>query len=406
MASTKFQSAQLVECLLSPKVQVQLPVEAEEVKAKLSPAQVAKVFTDLVPGVRTFLFRQQRGQFVLKFIQSVYKDGWSAFRGTALHDHLKSLMRVVVHYGHDGKPGAASYLTQVAEAFMDCQAVQGRVVESIGLQIRGVTTNFRGLVTALVGEYKSMALKMLAYERIAEGRAHDDATPTHYENRLTADLGQQLGLNASDVRRAALDEHAQARFARLRPREIDPAVARGRELFDMDALLQALVSELNSFNASSAPDSLPRLFLDWASQNITEKHVVFDEDTCSRVEVDRTLAMAVLEVLFLGQLGDLADEMYRGTKLCELFDAQPGEACAEAEQVVDCNTAEDCALTNEVDQDKMLIVQYSNTRKCRNDDTFTSLVSVLAAPLSLVAALGNFFELLLPSRRSTSVIGA
>lgn len=320
MAPIKFQSAQLVERFLSSEVQVQLPVDGEEVKAQLTAAQVAKVFTDHVPGVRKFLFRQQRGQYVLKFLQMAYKDGWSIFRGTALHDHLKWLMRLIVHYGHEGKSGAAQYLTEVAEAFMDCQAVQARVVERIGLQIRGVTTNFHGLVVALVGEYKTMALKMLAAERLMQGMAHDDATPTHYENRLTADLGQHLGLNADDVRRAELDEHSRSRFAKLRAHdEVHAAVVRCRELFDLEAFLKALVSELSSFSAASSSNSLPRLFLDWASENMTEKHVVFDEDTCTCIDVDCTLAMAILEVLFLGQLVGPADETYRGRALCDLF---------------------------------------------------------------------------------------
>merc|ERR1711953_1272991 len=107
--------------------------------------------------------------------------------------------------------------------------------------------------------------------------------------------------------------------ARLCAHEADSVAMRARELFDMDALLQALVSELNSFGAASTPDSLPRLFLDWASQNLTDKHVVFDEDTCSRVDVDRTFAMAILEWLFLGQLEQVRHTTYRGYSMSELF---------------------------------------------------------------------------------------
>jgi hypothetical protein len=334
--------AKLVECLLSEEVQVPLPMVSEEVQTRLTPAEVAKVFTDHVPGVRKLLFRQQSGQYVLNFLQSAYKDGWSAFRGTPLEGHLKWLMRLIVHHGHEGKPGAAQYLREVAEAFMDCQAVQARVVERIGLQIRGITNDFRGLVVALAGEYKTMALKMLAAERIAQGKAHDDATPTHYENRLTADLGEHLGLNADDVRRALLDEHARARFAKLPSKEVKTAAARCRDLFDLEALVQVLVSELNSFSESSSPNSLPRLFLDWVSENMAEKHVVFDQETFTRVDVDRTLVIAVMEVVFLGQLDELTNSEYRGAAICDLFEKPQmiqsvgndmrAEACHDADE--------------------------------------------------------------------------
>jgi len=309
-----------VEKLLSPQVQVQIQEDIKEIDAKLTAAEVARVFTEHVPGVRSFLFREQPGQYVLKFLQVAYKDGWSAFRGTEIHNHLKWLMRLIVHHGHEGRPEAAKYLKEVAEAFMDCQAVQARVVEKVGLQIQGVTTDFRGLVVAMVGEYKTMALKMLAAERLAQRKAYDDATPTHYENRLTADLGQQLGINANDVRRATLDEHASSRFARVRGADADAAILRARELFDIAALLQALVSELNSFTVDSSPESLPQLFLKWADQHIADKHVVLDEETCSRIDVDCNLVMAVLETIFLGRVVGLADSMYRGRDMCTLLE--------------------------------------------------------------------------------------
>jgi hypothetical protein len=310
---------ELVERMLSPEVQVQIPVTVEEVEAKLTSEQVAEVFAKHVPGVRNFLFRQQYGQYVIRFMQMAYQDGFRAFKGTPLEDHLKWLFRLIVHYGQENKPDASRCLTEVAEAFMDCQAVQARVVERLGLQIRGVTANFKGLVKALIGEYKTMALKMLAVERISERKARDDATPTHYENRLAEDIGEFIGLNADDIRRASLDEHARARFACLSPEDAKLAAFRCRELFDFDAFLQAFMSELNSFSAESPANSMSRSFLDWASQNLLEKHVVFDEDTCTRVEIGHTLAMAVLEVLLLGRLKGLASEEYRDMTLHEIF---------------------------------------------------------------------------------------
>lgn len=404
MASATIQGSKLVECLLSAEVQVPLPTASEEEQARLTPAEVAKVFTDHVPGVHKLLFRQQRGQCVLKFLQMAYNDGWSAFNGTALENHLKWLMRLIVHYGHEGKPSASQYLSEVAEAFMDCQAVQARVVERIGLQIRGVTSDFRGLVVALVGEYKTMALKMLAAERIMQRKASDDATPTHYENRLTADLGQHLGLNADDVRRAELDEHARARFPNLPAREVCAATARCRELFDLDALTQVLVSELNSFSESSSPNSLARLFLNWVSENMAGKHVVFDQETFTRVDVNRTLVMAVLEVAFLGQLEGLANQTYQGTALRDLFETPQVQPAENHTNLRVCNE-----VCNEVDESAQVVLSVSSAHKdhvIQGTAGLTAILESLFSPAKWMDSFGQWMESLWPLNRSFIRIGA
>merc|ERR1719238_2414605 len=101
MSCAQFQDAQLVEFLLSPDVQVQLPADEQEVKSVLSAEQVVKLFKECVPGVQKMLFRQQPGQCVLKFLPMAYQDGWNAFKGTPQHDHFKWLFRRVVHYAHE-----------------------------------------------------------------------------------------------------------------------------------------------------------------------------------------------------------------------------------------------------------------------------------------------------------------
>jgi len=312
-------TSRLVAALLSPAVQVQEPADVEDVPCKLSPEEVAQVFSDHVPGVCNFLFRQQPGVYSLNFIVAAYETGLAAFRNTPLHSHFTRLLRLVVHYGHENRPGASGYLREVAEAFMDCQAVQARTVERVGLQIQGVTVDFRGLVVALLGDYKGLALKMLAAERIMKLHLPEDDNPVHYENRLTADIGPRLGLDAVEIRRAELDEHARSRFRRLPEADRDAAAARCRELFDLDAFLGAFSGEVNSFSADSPSNSLPCQFLNWVSEQLTQKHIVFDEDTCSRVEVDRPLLIAVLEHLFLAGTQASAKEIYRGESVRELF---------------------------------------------------------------------------------------
>merc|ERR1712025_1176756 len=107
---------------------------------------------------------------------------------------------------------------------------------------------------------------MLACERIAQRHATDDGNPTHYENRLICDVGDMVGLDRDEIRRAGLDAHTQ-RFAPLAPEETLAASARLRQLFDIEALLKALVAQLNSFNASSPPESISHQFLKWASES-------------------------------------------------------------------------------------------------------------------------------------------
>merc|ERR1712187_495957 len=120
----------------------------------------------------------------------------------------------------------------MGEAFMDCQAVQARAVEKTGLQLLGLTLDLKGLLVHLIDEYKVWAIKELATERIQKLNLSEDENPVHYENRLTADLGDLLGLNAADVRRARLDQHALSRFRSISgTREAEKVANRCRELF-------------------------------------------------------------------------------------------------------------------------------------------------------------------------------
>lgn len=323
--------AQLARRLLSPAVMVHTPADAEHEPARLSAKEIASVFEAHVPGVRGFVYREEPGNHSLKFIQSAYRDGLAAFRSTPLHNHLTALLRVVVHHGHEGKPGAREHLKDVAEAFMDCQAVQARAIERAGLRITGASLDFRRAVEVMVGEYKTMALRMLAAERLQQGiECDEDGNPTHYENRLTADIGHDLGLNQDDIRRAKLDEHARNRFRPLRPgKHRDRAIRRCRELFDMEAFFKALVAEINSLNDESSEQSLPRLFIAWSSGHLSDPFVVLDEDQMTRAKIGDTLALAALEVLFLGQPCAAADETYRSVLVNKLFEARESSATAD-----------------------------------------------------------------------------
>ncbi|CAE8632151.1 unnamed protein product [Polarella glacialis] len=310
----------LTRRLMSPAVQLPVPGEAQEEPARLTQDEVGAVFERHVPGVKQLTYRGQDGVHSLKFMQSCYVEGLRAFNGADLHNHLLWLFRLIVHQGHDDKPGASRHLREVAEAFTDCQAVQARTIEKVGLQLRGLALDFKGQMVRLVGEYKDMAVKMLAYEECTKLGGPDEYNdPPHYENRVIVDLGDICGLNKANIRQAEADSHAHSRFRPYKPESKRTAALRLAELFDLEALLKAFAAEASTFGSQSCQESLPRLFLEWANERMTQKHIVFDEDTCTRVEVDGDLALAISEVVFLGRPNGSDSESYRGERLLSLF---------------------------------------------------------------------------------------
>lgn len=316
--------------LLSPSVRLELSSQPLPEAARLNPKQVEAVFKRYVPGISEQLYRNKPGNRSLKFICTVYRDGLRQFQGTELHERLIGLMRLIVNHGADNKPGASKFLKEVAEAFKDCQAVQARAIERVGLLILGVTLDFRGHLVRLVGAYKSISVKMVASaECVRLGGIDDFHDPTHYESLLLVSFGDELGLNEGDTRQAQHDDHI-SRFEGLEGDTRDAVLAQLRSSFDMDALLKAFASEVNSFSESTPQDSLSSLFLVWVGDAVEDKHIVLDEETCSRVVVDDVLALAVLERVFLGQVTCPAAR-YRGRRLRDVF-REDRELMAQVEQ--------------------------------------------------------------------------
>lgn len=87
----------------------------------------------------------------------------------------------------------------------------------------------------------------------------------------------------------------------------------------MKAFVSACASELSTFGAETPADSLPALFIEWADKTMTQKHLIFDAETCMRVEVGPDLALAVVETVFLGEPACGQAATYRGERLVSLF---------------------------------------------------------------------------------------
>lgn len=311
-------AARLAEHFVSPAVQLQIPGQVQEEPARLSEEDVKRVFMENVPGVDKFLYRFQHGNFSMKYLLQAYESGVFKFRGTDLEDHFTWLMRIVVHYADEGKPGCRGYLQEIAEAFMDCQDIQARAIEHVGFQICGLTADFRGLLVHTVDEYKAMAMKFLVTTEIDSRGGPDDWAndPVHFENRIVADIGEALGLNAGDIRRALLDEHKE-RNRPFREDQRQDLMNKFKVFFEFDLLLRSVVNEINSFSENSPKDSMAKLFLDWVTERMPEKHIVFDEETFTRVEINDAFVLATLEAVFFGETKSQED--FRGKPLCELL---------------------------------------------------------------------------------------
>lgn len=172
--------------------------------------------------------------------------------------------------------------------------------------------DFRGHLVRLVGDYKNMALKMLAFQQTGSSNT------IHFENHCALELGDRLGLNKADMQRAEHDEEVRRRFQRMREKERLELEYRFRDLLDVDALLKGIAAELNSFNEYSSAESMPRQFMTWASQSMAQPHLVLDE-TSSRVEVDSDMVLAILEAIFLGQTFADDWELIKGNKMSDAF---------------------------------------------------------------------------------------
>jgi hypothetical protein len=310
----------LADRLASSAVQLPAAMESLEEPAKLTSEEVANVFISHVPGVRSFLYRDTPGQFSLCFIQQAYANGLRKFQGTNLHSFYVGLLRLIIHNGHVGTPGCTGHLFELAEAFKDCQDVQARVIERLGLQIRGVTLDFRGHLVKLAGDYKNWALKMLAFEQTGSSNT------IHFENHCALELGERLGLNRADIQRAQHDEEVRRRFSKMRDPERQKLACRFRDLLDVDALLKATAAEINSFSQSSPAESMAKHFMDWASQSMTQPHLLFDE-TMLGVEVESETVLVILEIVFFGRTFADDSELIRGSKVRDVFKVASGGVC-------------------------------------------------------------------------------
>merc|ERR550525_928500 len=110
-----------------------------------------------------------------------------------------------------------------------------------------------------------------------------------------------------------------AAFLPVSAPDAELAVARCRQLFDTSALVHAFTSEVNSLSEQSPPESLARLIVGWAAENLTDQHAILDDATCMRIEINEQLALCILETVFVGAPAAPESERYRSIPVRELF---------------------------------------------------------------------------------------
>merc|ERR1719473_2224918 len=98
----------------------------------------------------------------------------------------------------------------------------------------------------------------------------------HFENWISLEIGDRLGLDKADIHRAQHDEEVPRRFQPMRMKDKQHFESRIRKCLDVQAMLQAFCAEVNAFKEDSSSDSFARQFLDWAKDTISEPHIVFD----------------------------------------------------------------------------------------------------------------------------------
>lgn len=290
----------LAKLLASPAAQLRAPETPEEVPMRLSLPEVAKLFLDRVPGVQRFVVQGRRGHFSLKTLQAAYAQGLPA--AGERRERLLRLLRLVVHRCHDGGAQGNEPLRELAEAFREGDAAQARAIERAAVQV-GEPADFRGRLLQLAGERKAAALRALAVESCAEQGLHGEGDAERYEQRLLRDLGDALGLNEADVQMAALDEEALARFAPLSTQERLQTTARFQELFDVEALISVVVSEVRNSDSGSPPTSLASALFRWAAERTRRAGAFHELEARLRSAMDAALALCILEVLLLGRPG-------------------------------------------------------------------------------------------------------
>ena len=273
----------------------------------MSEAAVCELFRASIPDIDSMLDRLGTTP-VLVYINSTLKNGLPSLRADhALLEHVKyALQTILVLVANPEHPVSSreKILRRIAEAYQACQVIQAQVIDAVYGMLVGRDAGLRDQVLTLVDEHKQQTLDNVTIAM--HPNINNGVEGPHVQNRLLLDVGTQLGLRG--VARARQDRLVSA--APISRAQSDKVIAKFHELFNMQAVLEEFIDNIN------VQDGIPRhisqeALMSWAQENghLFPAHCIFyNEDAPESYSgrpknpylpyLSRDAAIYVLQVLF------------------------------------------------------------------------------------------------------------
>lgn len=188
---------------------------------------------------------------ILQFIVGTYTSGLPALRGSpeVLAHNIKAMRTIFARVREMEEADAKSHLTRLCDAFTACQAVQGRVIDSIYGQLTGRDRGLKDQLLTLVDEQKQRVLDEVTILLNPGCEQVSDAQPgkqiPHIQNGYRRVVGEQLGLRG--LAQALADFNAPA----ISTKHASKVASKFRELFSMQELLHSVVGDVNQQSAQA-----------------------------------------------------------------------------------------------------------------------------------------------------------
>lgn len=213
----------------------------------LDPPVIAAMLRQHVPDFDSMLDRTGTTP-ILEYIVSTYLSGLPALRGSpeVLALNIKAIRTIFARVKDLEAADAKTHLTRLCDAFTACQAVQGRVIDSIYGQLTGRDRGFKDQLLVLVDEQKQRVLDEVTIalnpgcEEVSD--AHPSRQIPHIQNGYRRAIGEQLGL------RGLAQARADFNAPNIAPKIAAKVADKFRELFSMQELLNSIVGDVNQQN--------------------------------------------------------------------------------------------------------------------------------------------------------------
>ena len=242
--------AALKDFLLSPRARSHTKSLDDEIQPvlpseMLTDKQLVDFVAGYVPNVHTMYDHSHTS--VARLIPRAYREGLPIFYSMPkLKAHLKHAMQFIfaaLYHGEANEPTKRRYVTRLCEAFTSCQPEQARVIDATYGALSGRNMGVKEQVLALVDDQKQRVLDQVVL--VIHPEAQSTRVPTlqvpHLESAYSQGVGSVLGLRSMPGAAADAD-HCKSSVSESELRKV---VATFRELFSVEDLLEAVVSDVN-----------------------------------------------------------------------------------------------------------------------------------------------------------------